>query len=226
MEKPTILDKLNKVITIAGSTILMNLLFLLASLPIVTMGQAWCGLLTAVRYQIRGDKWLDGFKKGFTTRFWRGTIMWVIMAAADVFFMLDFFDTVALVGLDVPSIMAGLVFGLMIMITFSLQILNVYVPTSVGQWLRNGVNMVFKAPIELLGAAALFWVPFMMAWRWTGWFVYIVMIFVAAYFALVAVAGTMVLKNALIIYLLQARANKTLLEDDGNKNETEEDKGE
>lgn len=223
MEKPTILDKLNKVITIAGSIILMNLLFLLASLPIVTMGQAWCGLLTAVRYQIRGDKWTAGFKKGFTTRFWRGTIMWVIMAAVDVFFMLDMFATIAVVGLDVPSVMAALVFGLMIMITFSLQILNVYVPTPIGQWLRNGVNMVFKAPLELLGAAVLFWVPFAMLWRWTGLFVYMLMIFVAAYFALVAVAGTMVLKNALIYYLLDARATKTLLEDDGNKFKQEKD---
>lgn len=223
MEKPTILDKINKVITVAGSIILMNLLFLVASIPIVTMGQAWCGLLTAVRYQIRGDKWLDGFKKGFTTRFWRGTIVWVLMAAVDVFFMLDMFDTIALVGLDVPSVMAALVFALMIMITFSLQILNVYVPTSIGQWLRNGVNMVFKAPIELLGAAALFWVPFAMLWRWTGWFVYVIMIFITAYFALVAVAGTMVLKNALVLYLLEARATKTLLEDDGNKFKKDED---
>lgn len=223
MEKPTILDKLNKIITIAGSIILMNLLFLLASLPVVTMGQAWCGLLTAVRYQIRGDKWLDGFKKGFTTRFWRGAIMWIIMAVVDAFFMLDMFDTIALVGLDVPSVMAVLVFCLMIMITFSLQILNVYVPTSVGQWLRNGVNMVFKAPIELLGAAVLFWVPFMMAWRWTGLFMYVIMIFITAYFALAAVVGTMVLKNALIYYLLEARATKTLLEDDGNKFKKDDD---
>lgn len=223
MEKPTILDKLNKVITIAGSFVLMNLLFLLASLPIVTMGQAWCGLLTAIRYQIRSDKWLDGFKKGFITRFWRGTILWIVMAVVDVFFMLDMFDKIQQVGFDVPSVMAALVFALMIMITFSLQILNVYVPTPIGQWLRNGVNMVFKAPIELLGAAVLFWLPFMMLWRWTGLFIYVMMVFIAAYFALVAVGSTMVLKNPLIYYLLDARATNTLLEDDGNKFKKEKD---
>lgn len=215
-EKPTILDKLNKVITIAGNIILMNLMFLVASIPLVTMGQAWCGLLTAVRYQIRGDKWTAGFKKGFTTRFWRGTIMWVIMAVVDAYFMIDMFEIVNQIGLDIPSVMAALVFGLMIMVTFSLQILNVYVPTPVGQWLRNGVNMVFKAPMELLAAAALFWVPFAMLYQWTGWFIYAVMIFVAAYFALAAAAGTLVLKNALMFYLLEARVTNTLLEDDSN----------
>ena len=49
MEKPTLIEKIGNVISIAGNAILMNLLFLLASLPIVTMGQAWCGLLTQIQ---------------------------------------------------------------------------------------------------------------------------------------------------------------------------------
>lgn len=227
MEKPTLLDKIGKVISIAGNFVLMNLLFLLASLPIVTMGQAWCALLTAVRYHIRGDKWQDGFKIGFKTRFWRGTILWVIMLAVDVFMMFDLFTTVAQVGLDVPSVMAALVFALMIMLTFSLQILNVYVPTGIGQWLHNGVNMVFKVPLELLAAAVLFWVPFVMLYRWTGALLYSIMIFLTVYFTLSAVAGTLVLKNALIHYLLDARANGTLIAPEDNKKqespETEEE---
>lgn len=221
MEKPTILDKLNKVITVAGSIILMNLLFLIASLPIVTMGQAWCGLITAIRYQIRGDKWQAGFKKGFTTRFWRGTIMWVIMAAADVFLLLDMIDSYGKLGVDVPSIMATVVFALMAMVTFSLQILNVYVPTNVGQWLRNGVNMVFKAPLELLAAAGLFWLPVVLALQWVSIFIYTVMIYIVAYYALVAVISTLALKHGLMYYLLEARMEKTLLEDDSNKQKEE-----
>ena len=223
MEKPTLIEKIGKVISVVGNFILMNLLFLVASLPVVTMGQAWCGLLTAVRYNIRGDKWLDGFKVGFKTRFLRGTISWVVMLAIDLFLMFDLFEVVAQVGFDVPSVMAGLVFGLMIMVTFSMQILNVYVPTNISQWLRNSVNMVFKVPLELLGAAVLFWVPFAMLWRWTGLFLYALMIFVTIYFTLAAVAGTLVLKNALIYYLLDARASGILLADDSKKDETDAD---
>lgn len=228
MEKTTWIDKIGKVISIAGNFILMNLMFLLASLPIVTMGQAWSGLLTAVRYNIRGDKWFDGFKAGFKTRFWRGTISWIIMVAIDVFFMLDMFSQIAQMGLDVPTVMSCIVFALMIMVTFALQILNVYVPTNIGQWLRNAVDMVFKAPVELLAAAVLFWAPFAMLWRWTGLFFYAFMIFVTVYFTLAAVAGTLALKNALVHYLLDARANGTLIADEGKKAETKgkEDAGE
>lgn len=223
MERTTLLDKIHKVINIAGNFILMNLTFLIASLPVVTMGQAWCGLLTAVRYHIRGDKWQDGFKAGFKKRFLRGTVMWIIMLAVDLFLMIDMFAVVGQVGFDVPSVMACLVFALMIMVTSSLQILNVYVPTGIGQWLRNGVNMVFKAPLELLAAAVLFWVPFAMLWRWTGLFFFAVMIFITVYFTLAAVAGTLVLKNALLHYLLDARATGTLIADEGKKPESNDD---
>lgn len=221
MEKPTLIDKIGKVISIAGNFILMNLLFLLASLPIVTMGQAWCGLLSAVRYNIRGDKWQDGFKTGFKTRFWRGTVTWVIMLAVDLYLMVDMFAIVAQVGFDIPSVMACIVFALMIMLTFSLQVLNVYVPTNMSQWLRNAANMVFKVPLELLGAAVLFWVPFVMLWRWTGLFFYAIMIFLTVYFTLAAVAGTLALKNGLIHYLLEARASGTLIADDSKNHQPE-----
>ena len=184
MEKETMLDKVTN-----------------ASIPIVTIGQAWCGLLTAVRYNIRGDKWMDGFKAGFKSRFWRGTISWVIMLAADVYFLLDLFEWVEHIGLDIPTVTAAIVFGLMIMITFSMQILNVYVPTNIGQWLRNAVNMVFKAPLELLGTAVLFWVPVIVLRGWPGYFIMAGMIFIAVYFVIVAVVGTMLLNNTLNHYL-------------------------
>lgn len=217
MEKETMLDKVTNVIRIAGNAILMNVMFLIASIPIVTIGQAWCGLLTAVRYNIRGDKWMDGFKAGFKSRFWRGTISWVIMLAADVYFLLDLFEWVEHIGLDIPTVTAAIVFGLMIMITFSMQILNVYVPTNIGQWLRNAVNMVFKAPLELLGTAVLFWVPVIVLRGWPGYFIMAGMIFIAVYFVIVAVVGTMLLKNTLIHYLLDARANGTLIKDEQNQ---------
>jgi len=222
-KKSTLLEKITKAISIAGNAVLMNLLFLVASLPIVTMGQAWCGLLSAVRYNIRGDKWQDGFKAGFKTRFWRGTISWVIMAIVDVFFMLDMFATFDHVGLDIPSVMAAIVFALMIMVTFSMPLLNVYVPTDIGQWLRNAVNMVFKAPLELLGAAVLFWVPFAMLWYWPGYFIMAAMIFIAVYFVIVAVVGTLILKNALIHYLLEARATGTLIKEEEEQPEQNEE---
>ena len=220
-EKPTILDKITKVISIAGHAVLMNLFFLMCSLPIVTMGQAWTGLLTAIRYNIRGDKWQTGFWKGFKTRFWRGTISWCIMLAIEAFLMID---VITYWGhWDTPLIGACLVFLLMTMLTFSLQILNVYVPTRLGDWIRSAVNMVFKVPLELIACALLFWAPYLMIFLYPELVWYAAMIFVTVYFVLSATAGTLLLKNALIPYLLEARKEGTLIDDDSKQKEDDED---
>lgn len=224
-EKETIIDKIGRLISVAGHAILMNLLFLVASLPIVTAGQAWAGLLSAVRYNIRGDKWFDGFKAGFKTRFWRGTLAWCIMLLIDGYFLMDVLHAYAQEAM-VPLIGAFAIFALAAMVTFALQILNVYVPTKAGQWIRDAVNMVFKVPMELLVSAVLFWAPVIMLLLWTGAFLYALMIFVAAYFILAAVCSTLLLKNALVHYLLQARADGTLLADEGKKKSVQNDDAE
>lgn len=222
-EQPTFLQKIGKVISIAGNAILMNLLFLVCSLPIVTLGQAWSALLTAVRYNIRGDKWQDGFWKGFKTRFWRGTISWCIMLVLDFFFLREMQLVYKQVGFDVPTVASGLVFALMAMLTFSMQLLNVYVPTAIGEWLRNAVNMVFKVPFELLICGCLFWLPLFLLYTWDGILWMTMVVFVTVYFVLVATIGTLLMKNALIFYLLEARKEGTLLEDAGKKNDDAEE---
>ena len=89
--------------------------------------------------------------------------------------------------------------------------------------LKFAVDMIFKAPLELLAAAVLFWVPFALPVVVLKFGVLYdmlslsVIICVAIYFTLAAVVGTLALKNALIHYLLDARANGTLIADEGKK---------
>lgn len=227
-EKPTILDKIGKVISIAGNAILMNLCFILCSLPIVTMGQAWSGLLSAIRYNIRGDKWQDGFKAGFKTRFWRGTLTWCVMLLVDLYFMKEVIESITIKMLHpevsiVPAISASLVFLLMTMVTFALQILNIYVPTALGDWLRTSVNMVFKVPLELAICAILFWAPYLLVFLWPQAIWYGAMVLLTAYFVLMATGATMLLKNALIKYLVEARAEGILIADDSKQKEPDEE---
>ena len=220
-EPVTLLDKVNKVIGIAGKVILMNLMFLVSCLPIVTIGQAWCGLIGAIRYDIRGDRWFDGFKKGYKTRFWRGTLSWCIMLVIDVYLLLDVHYAVAEEFLA-PLIAAIVMFGMAIMVTMSLLMLNVYIPTSIGNWVRNAVNMVFKAPMHLLGAALLFWLPVLVCIFAFNIFYYIALVFIAAYFTLAGMGATIILKEPLLHYLLTARAEGTLLAEEGRGYEEEE----
>lgn len=214
-EKETFMDKLGKVITMAGTAILMNLLFLVACLPIVTIGQAWCGLLSAIRYNIRGDSWFEGFKKGFSTRFLRGTLAWLVLLVVDVLVFIDVLTFAAADGYTARLIGACVMFAAVTMMTAAVLILNVYIPTDIGNWLRNSASMVFKVPLQLLVVAAVMWLPVIMAFFWTDIFMLVWMIFVAVYFTLAALGSTILLKEALMAYLVEARAEGTLLAEEG-----------
>ena len=79
-------SKVMKIVNLAGTAVMLNLLFLLACVPVVTIGPALCGLYSGVRYMIRGDGPVKGFLKGFTTRFVRMMIAGVVFTAILVYF--------------------------------------------------------------------------------------------------------------------------------------------
>lgn len=294
-EKQNWTEKLSNVITLAGTAILMNLMFLIACIPIVTIGPAWCGLMSSVRYNIRGEGWFQGFKKGFCTRFWRSLIIWCICLPLCLFFLNDLRISVNIlrgvapmtkIEMSVPDatdptnatnatdvtdptnatnatdvtdpteatqataesaatetpgtteamapaaeddsgivtgvtatniancVISGLFFALAAMVTVSLLTLNVYIPTTISNWLKNGVNF-FRRPVELFVAAGMFWGPLLLFVFSPQWFFFAIMIFIAAYYALAAVCGTLILKDPLIDFLIDARADGTLLAEEG-----------
>ena len=223
-EKQTWMDKFGTVVTMAGTAILMNLMFLVACLPIVTIGPAWCGLLSSIRYNIRGEGWFAGFKAGFCTRFWRSLICWCIGLPMCLYFFSDLNYGLLLLrdqGLSVESVtgtlIPGLFFVMAAMLTNALLVLNVYIPTPVSNWLKNGVNF-FRHPLGLFVSAALFWLPLIIALLWDMMiFVHIIMIFVAVYFTLAGVGSTIMMKDDLIEFLLEARQNGTLTAEEGSK---------
>ena len=112
---------------------------------------------------------------------------------------------------------------LMAMVTSALPLLNVYVPTRLGDWVRSAVNMVFKVPLELAICAIGFWLPYLMIFIWSVGVWYVAMIFITVYFVLLATGGTLLMKNALIQYLLQARKEGILIADEGKKKESDDE---
>ena len=226
-EKETLLEKLGRYISMAGTAILMNLLFLAACLPIVTIGQAWCGLLGALRYNIRGEKWIQGFKIGYKTRFLRGTAAWCIGLLAGMFLLNDI-NHAMVNNAVVPLIGSCIMFAIAAMLLMSSLCLNVYIPTSVSDWIKNTVNLTIRGCLPLLVCAGLFWLPVLVALLWDVIFVFFEagMIFLCAYFTLIALATTMLMKDHLVWVLLEARATGTLTAEEGLMPSYDEEDGE
>lgn len=215
-----------------GSSILVSILMVIAFLPLTLMGQSICGLLSGVRYNIRGEKWFTGFKKGFTTRFWRGTIAWCIMLAAIVYMLMDLQyaytnvlhgHTAWAEGYVAQLGFSGLIVAVAMMVCTALLALNVYIPTPIGRWIETAVGMVFKVPLELLGAAVAFWLPVLLAVLRFDYFWYLLIVFIALYFSVAALVATMLLKRPLLDYLLEARADGVLLAEEGRMRSAEDE---
>ena len=225
MEKETIIEKIGRIITKVGTYLMMNLMFLAACLPVVTIGQAWCALMSAVRYQIRGDSWWDGFKFGFKTRFLRVTIVWCIMLVIDAIMFIDMTQyTMSEEILWARAIASVVMFSLMSMLTMAFLVLNVYIPTNVENWIRNSTSMVFKAPVSLLLSAVAFWGPLLLAFYYPDIFKLGIMVFVVIYFTVSALGITILLKDTLIEYLIDARIEGTLIAQEGRDVNEKKDK--
>lgn len=221
MEKETLIDKIGRIITKVGNYLLMNIAFLVGCLPIITIGQSWCALMSAVRYQIRGDSWWDGFKFGFKTRFLRVTVTWCIQL---VLLVITFLDVTGYIAMQdqysiARVIASGVMFALVAMNMIAFMALNVYIPTSIENWINNAVGMFFKAPLQLLLCAGMFWGPLWLSYADPllnlGLFYPCIMIFVAIYFVLIALGTTILLKGTLIDYLIDARIQGTLIAEEG-----------
>lgn len=185
---------------LTGNAIMVNLMFLLCSIPIITMGPAWCGLYSSLRFAIRGDGWPSGFRKGFRTGFLRMLVAWIICLgviiymAANIMTMLYYKQE----GYLVPLIMYCVFFLIVLMFTASLIALNVYIPTSVMQWLKNGITLTFTTPIQTAIAGVLMWVPFAVVLIFNINAIFVLIIFIALYFTVVVLISTILLKKALI----------------------------
>lgn len=113
---------LMRFLTVVANLAILNVLFIVCSLPVVTLGASLTALNYVVLQMIRQeDSYIvRGFFRGFKQNFWQATIIWLILLAAGVFLWLDYWSvsqyftglmrTVMLVGLTVLAVMWVMVF--------------------------------------------------------------------------------------------------------------------
>ena len=219
-KKSNSLEKIMGFINLAGTAVLMNLTFLLFCIPIVTIGQAWCGLLSAIRYNIRGEGWFKGFLTGFKRRFFRGTILWIIALPLILLFIDNITRAKGIV--DTVAGIFMLAFGGVML--HSGLLLNVYIPTSVSNWIKNTVNMSLKTPIKLMVCVAVYWLPVLVFAFYDFYILYeLALMFLFAFYALCGLVTTILLKDDLTKVLLACREDGTLTAEEGLAPAREED---
>lgn len=201
-------SKVMKIVNLAGTAVMLNLMFLLACVPVVTIGPALCGLYSGVRYMIRGDGPVRGFWEGFKTNFLRMMIAGVIFTGIIAYFIImvnGAYNTWLELGVFRDIIIYSIPAMVPVMLLSALVMLNIYIPYGVTDWLKNGVNLIVKAPVWVLVTAALLIAPVACLLWASDIFILAIIIFVGFWFAVAAFATTLLLKDSLVDMLLEYR---------------------
>lgn len=205
-----VMNLVNKV----GNAILMNLMFLISCIPVVTIGAAWNGMYSAVRFTIRKEHWFAGFKEGFKTEFKRTTMVW-IASLLMIYLTLDQFlyyleYLLGGYGTEVIAYVHVFISGVCLLITLlflaAFLPVNLYIRTDSKQCLKNTLDMILHAPLEVLAVAVLMWAPVVVMLFFTDLAVMLIMLFIAAYYSVAIVAMTVFLKKPLVRILQLQRA--------------------
>ena len=210
MDLNNFMPKFMKIVNRVGNAIMLNLCFLVCCIPVVTIGPAWCGLMSAIRFEIRGDHWWGGFKEGMKTRFLRSCITGIIGTAAMLYFGNN---TYACIGALLESgqgwpetIFTCVMFLGTGLVMASFLITNVYFKADVETWTDYGFFLIRKAPLQVLAAAVLMWAPVVVFFLNFFYFWELLMVFTAAYFTLTGFVITLLLKNGLLKILARHKA--------------------
>lgn len=216
-DKQTSLQKLMGVINKIGSAIMLNLLFLVSCIPVVTIGPACSGLYSAVRYSIRGDSSFSGFAAGFKTRFLRNMIATVFCQVIGLYALNNVFVYVNGFIADPSLISVGTVIPVVFHVLFLLAALlvgtamipvNLYFENDVNSWLMDTWYLIGHAPLQVLASAIALWFPVVLIVWFPIWGFYALLIFIAVYYAVIAVVITALLKKPLIKILQRKRAEE------------------
>ncbi len=206
-----------KLIGIGGNAILLNLTFLVCCIPLITIGPAFGGLFSAIRFYIRGDSWIDGFKEGFKNNIGRVMIIWSVLLAAIVFVGNDVILAVktvnepgGILSLVIPSLILLLIFMFAtIFLTY-----NVYFPNYTKELLTETASFVFSHILRSLAATVLMWAPLFLLFATLSGIVFeFALVFLALYFSFAALFATMVLKPPYLAIFLERKKEEEKQED-------------
>lgn len=213
-EKKTSFEKLMEIINKIGHAIMLNLLFLVSCIPVVTIGAAVSGLYGAVRFSIRQESAYAGFWEGFKKHFLRTVIATVCCLLVGYYSTNNLFVTIGAfvadpgllsVGTVIPTAVHLIVFLIVVLFGTAMIPVNLYFDNDLNGWIADTWKLIGYAPLQVLATAVILWLPVVVTVWFPTWGILILLVFVAVYYAVMAVVATVLLKKPLIRILENKR---------------------
>lgn len=191
---------LGQVLNFIGDLFLINIVYLICCIPIITIGPAQSGLYNAMRVlEDREDdsSALKAFFRGFKNGFLSISVTWTLFLVFDLilFYTLamcfDYADTGLLVHWAVPLV--GLILSMILhagMTAFHSQF-----QCTIPQLIRNSFLLLISHPLCTLAVAALTWAPLVLFFLNLTLFAQISPLFITVYFSIAFLLGVVVMKK-------------------------------
>ena len=190
-----------KGVNLAGTAIMINLAFLICCLPVVTIGPAFCGMYSALRYVVRGDGWFTGFAAGIKKNFIRNALIGSVLLIMIVDMAINFNKALGyyLESSDYMPLVIYSVGLLPLLTVFSaLWPLNVFIPYESGtDWLKDTLKLLVKAPLQMIIVSALMLLPVALILYIPDIGFMMLIVFLGIYYALIGFASILLLKKPL-----------------------------
>jgi uncharacterized membrane protein YesL len=174
-------DGLKRSLTIAADMIILNLLFILCSIPVITMGAAAAASYSSILRVLRGDPAgisIPGFFRDFAAAFKKATLCWlaelgcIALIAGDLWFAIVYSEPDNIFFLIFASVLAV---GTLLAAVWLYPLIARF-ENKLGAYIKNSFLMMFarlpKTLLALLIQAAFVAVPllFFDAFAFFGWF--------------------------------------------------------
>ena len=139
----------------------LNLLFLLCSLPILTVGASLTALYAGLRAMVKKEACFRAFFHTLRTSFARGTLLWVILLPLNA---LMAFNTISIVYYfqpgALPALILSAIFSVVLLgITTTIFLFYSRFEATFWQLLRHGGVLYLSYPLRSTLIALLTWVP-------------------------------------------------------------------
>ena len=147
-------SKFGRLMTRLGIIIAANLLFVIVSMPVITIGPAFVALYHVMLKTLRGDGQINPFKefwKGLKSNFKQSILLWILSLLVGVFFYFDFKIVMHAEGLigKVRYPLFAIAFVLLGVLLYTFYTMAAFADT-IPHLIRNAIFFMIKNPWNMI----------------------------------------------------------------------------
>lgn len=154
---------LSNILEVLSNTVFLNLLFLVCSLPVVTMGASLTAMYAGLRAAIKKEPCYRAFFRALKNSFWRSTLAWLILLPANVYFIYSALSSIIYFreqqGSFAPLIFSALIVLMLLGFTTVVFLFYSRFEVTLLQLFQYSAKIFFEYPIRSIIVAVLSWAP-------------------------------------------------------------------